>query len=126
MRRAADAAIVPLVALANDMLTTMYAEPGIGLAAPQIGVSKRFFVYDLGEGEGAHHRRSKRGPMRALTRREVPSNRAVCRARAAITRARMAAEGSSRVSPVRAVTSTGGSSRCRSIRSRRGPESRPR
>ncbi len=42
-----------LVALANDMLTTMYAEPGIGLAAPQIGVSKRFFVYDLGEGEGA-------------------------------------------------------------------------
>ncbi|MEZ5342272.1 MAG: peptide deformylase [Acidimicrobiales bacterium] len=41
-----------LVALANDMLTTMYAEPGIGLAAPQIGVSKRFFVYDLGEGEG--------------------------------------------------------------------------
>lgn len=42
-----------LVALANDMLTTMYAEPGIGLAAPQVGVSKRFFVYDLGEGAGA-------------------------------------------------------------------------
>ena len=41
-----------LAALANDMLATMYAEPGIGLAAPQIGVSKRFFVYDLDDDEG--------------------------------------------------------------------------
>lgn len=41
-----------LVRLADDMLETMYAEPGIGLAAPQIGVQKRFFVYDLGQGEG--------------------------------------------------------------------------
>lgn len=41
-----------LVELANDMLTTMYEEPGIGLAAPQIGISKRFFVYDLGDDTG--------------------------------------------------------------------------
>ncbi len=39
-----------LVKLADDMLETMYAEPGIGLAAPQVGVSKRLFVYDIGEG----------------------------------------------------------------------------
>lgn len=42
-----------LALLADDMLATMYAEPGIGLAAPQIGVQKRFFVYDIGEGPAA-------------------------------------------------------------------------
>ncbi|MFP3906435.1 MAG: peptide deformylase [Acidimicrobiales bacterium] len=39
-----------LVRLAEDMLTTMYGAPGLGLAAPQIGVGKRVFVYDIGEG----------------------------------------------------------------------------
>ena len=33
--------------LAKDMLETMYDAPGIGLAAPQVGVGKRLFVYDL-------------------------------------------------------------------------------
>ena len=28
----------------------MYDAPGLGLAAPQVGVQKRLFVYDLGEG----------------------------------------------------------------------------
>ena len=41
-----------LVRLTDDMLTTMYAAPGIGLAAPQVGVQKRIFVYDWGEGAG--------------------------------------------------------------------------
>ena len=36
-----------LVKLAQDMLETMYAAPGLGLAAPQVGVGKRLFVYDL-------------------------------------------------------------------------------
>ncbi|GHA31789.1 peptide deformylase [Devosia pacifica] len=40
--------------LANDMLETMYDAPGIGLAAPQIGVMKRVVVMDLAkEGEEA-------------------------------------------------------------------------
>ncbi len=39
-----------LVSLSTDMFETMYAEPGIGLAAPQIGVQRRLFVYDVGEG----------------------------------------------------------------------------
>ncbi len=35
-------------ALMDDMLETMYAAPGIGLAAVQIGVPKRIIVMDLG------------------------------------------------------------------------------
>jgi len=42
-----------LMKLAEDMLATMYEAPGIGLAAPQVGVQKRFFVYDIGEGPNA-------------------------------------------------------------------------
>lgn len=38
-----------LRSLAESMARTMYAAPGIGLAAPQIGVMKRFIVYDLSE-----------------------------------------------------------------------------
>lgn len=39
--------------LAEDMLETMYDAPGVGLAANQIGVQKRLFVYDVGDGPGA-------------------------------------------------------------------------
>ena len=41
-----------LARLVDDMVETMYAAPGIGLAAPQVGVQKRLFVYDLGDGAG--------------------------------------------------------------------------
>lgn len=44
-----DAALARLIA---DLLETMYDAPGVGLAAPQLGVSKRVFVYDVGEGPG--------------------------------------------------------------------------
>ena len=40
----------PLRRLAEDMLETMYDAPGVGLAAPQIGVSKRICVFDAGDG----------------------------------------------------------------------------
>ena len=33
--------------LIEDMAETMYAAPGVGLAAPQIGVSKRVFIVDV-------------------------------------------------------------------------------
>lgn len=36
--------------LTDDMFETMYDAPGVGLAAPQIGISKRVFVADIGEG----------------------------------------------------------------------------
>lgn len=39
-----------LARLADEMLETMYAAPGLGLAAPQVGVQQRLFVYDVGEG----------------------------------------------------------------------------
>jgi peptide deformylase len=39
--------------LIDDMIQTMYAAPGIGLAAPQIGVPLRLFVADLSVGRDA-------------------------------------------------------------------------
>jgi peptide deformylase len=36
--------------LVEDMVETMYAAPGIGLAAPQVGVPLRIFVVDLSSG----------------------------------------------------------------------------
>ncbi|MCL4476380.1 MAG: peptide deformylase [Nitrospirae bacterium] len=37
--------------LIDDMIETMYAAPGIGLAAPQVGVSKRLIVIDVSRKE---------------------------------------------------------------------------
>lgn len=42
-----DASVVHLV---EDMIETMYEAPGVGLAASQVGVQKRVFVYDIGDG----------------------------------------------------------------------------
>lgn len=39
-----------LVRLVQGMVETMYGASGIGLAAPQVGVGKRLFVWDVGEG----------------------------------------------------------------------------
>jgi len=39
--------------LMDDMAETMYAERGMGLAAPQVGVLKRVFVMDSGQDGGA-------------------------------------------------------------------------
>jgi peptide deformylase len=38
--------------LAADMFETMYAAPGRGLAAPQVGVLRRMFVMDVGWKDG--------------------------------------------------------------------------
>jgi peptide deformylase len=37
--------------LAQDMLDTMYDSDGVGLAAPQVGVSKQIMVIDVGSGD---------------------------------------------------------------------------
>jgi peptide deformylase len=39
--------------LIDDMIETMYAAPGIGLAGPQVGVSLRLFVVDVSSGRDA-------------------------------------------------------------------------
>ena len=36
--------------LVDDMIDTMYAAPGVGLAAPQIGIPLRIFVVDVSVG----------------------------------------------------------------------------
>jgi peptide deformylase len=41
--------------LAEDMLETMYRAPGIGLAAPQVGINCRLIVIDPTAGEEAGH-----------------------------------------------------------------------
>ncbi len=33
--------------LVSDMAHTMYTSPGVGLAAPQVGLSERFFIIDI-------------------------------------------------------------------------------
>lgn len=49
--RAVDAITPEIDTLIDDMIATMYAAPGIGLAAPQVGVSLRIFVIDLSFGK---------------------------------------------------------------------------
>ena len=41
--------------LVNDMYETLYDAPGVGLAAPQIGVNRRVVVIDLTAGEEEGH-----------------------------------------------------------------------
>jgi len=43
----------PLRRLMDDMLATMYNAPGVGLAAPQIGISRRLIVMDPTKDEDA-------------------------------------------------------------------------
>jgi peptide deformylase len=42
--------------LTEDMFETMYAAEGVGLAANQIGLDLRVFVYDCPDDEGTHHK----------------------------------------------------------------------
>ncbi len=44
-----DGAIAKLV---DAMYETMYEASGVGLAAPQVGVQRRLFTYDVGDGPG--------------------------------------------------------------------------
>ncbi len=39
-----------IVRMAEHLFPTMHEAEGIGLAAPQVGISKRLFVYDIGDG----------------------------------------------------------------------------
>lgn len=59
--------------LARDMLETMYAAPGRGLAGPQVGAMLRIFVMDIGWKEG------KSDPLVCInpTLQEIGEDRAV-------------------------------------------------
>jgi peptide deformylase len=49
--RAVETITPEIETLIDDMIETMYAAPGIGLAAPQVGVSLQIFVVDLSLGK---------------------------------------------------------------------------
>jgi len=44
-----------LAALARNLTETMYDAPGIGLAAPQVGINRRLIVIDITGGEEPDH-----------------------------------------------------------------------
>jgi peptide deformylase len=44
-----------LATLIDDMFASMYAAEGVGLAANQIGVALRVFVYDCNDNDGVQH-----------------------------------------------------------------------
>jgi peptide deformylase len=48
-----DALTLEIDTLINDMIETMYAAPGVGLAATQVGLPLRIFVIDLSVGRDA-------------------------------------------------------------------------
>jgi peptide deformylase len=60
-----------LAELVQDMYETMDEAPGVGLAAPQIGVSLRVFVYDWDAEDGSEQRGVVINPTLEIS--EVPS-----------------------------------------------------
>jgi peptide deformylase len=48
--RPVEAVTPEIERLVDDMIETMYAAPGVGLAAPQVGVNLRVFVVDISVG----------------------------------------------------------------------------
>jgi peptide deformylase len=63
--------------LIEDMIETMYAAPGVGLAAPQIGVPLRLFVYDIGHTDGTRQPKVLINPV-ILERRGTQSDDEGC------------------------------------------------
>src|SRR5918996_527115 len=55
--------------LVDDMLETMRAAPGVGLAAPQVGVLERIFVWEVEEVHGAGVAARDRPPRRSPVHR---------------------------------------------------------
>ena len=64
-----------LRAIADDMLETMYRASGVGLAGPQIGLSQRIIVIDLGSTDEDHP-----GPLALVNPRVLEASRKTARA----------------------------------------------
>ena len=79
--------------LIDDMIQTMYAAPGIGLAATQVGVPLRIFVADVsggtpvGRSSGVHQPGARGGRRHAARRRGMPERAWIHRNGARPTRA---------------------------------------
>lgn len=59
--------------LIDDMFVTMYDAPGIGLAAPQVNISKRMFTIDLQDDDEKHGPEVVINPKIVETRGEIES-----------------------------------------------------
>jgi peptide deformylase len=64
--------------LVDDMFASMYAVDGIGLAANQIGVSSRVFVFDCPDGFGDYHRGFMVNPTRTFIGNDEPDDSEGC------------------------------------------------
>lgn len=64
--------------LASDMLETMYDAPGVGLAAPQVGILKQIVVYDPSDKEEEKHPVVLINPEVTLTGETIVSEREGC------------------------------------------------
>ena len=56
--------------LVDDMFETMYVAPGVGLAAPQVGLLKRLFVMDCSSGRDSKQKIALINPVIELTEGE--------------------------------------------------------
>ncbi|MBI4654848.1 MAG: peptide deformylase [Nitrospirae bacterium] len=57
--------------LIDDMIETMYANHGVGLAANQVGVSKRVIVIDVSKSEEEHTKKKQAPPLIVLINPEI-------------------------------------------------------
>lgn len=73
-----DAVTDEIRELVEDMLLTMYEAPGVGLAAPQVGVLKQIVVYDPCEEEGVRKPRVLINPEVTLTGEPMVSKQEGC------------------------------------------------
>lgn len=64
--------------LAENMLETMYASKGVGLAAPQVGVSLRLLVMDAGQGTDHPEPRVVINPVLELMGEDILSEKEGC------------------------------------------------
>jgi peptide deformylase len=67
-----------LETLVEDMFATMYVAEGVGLAAPQVGVGLRVFVYDCHDDEGTFHKGHLVNPVITAVSDELDDNDEGC------------------------------------------------
>ena len=62
----------------DDMAQTMYEAPGIGLAAPQVGIGQSFIVYDIAPREDGHDLHVLVNPRIVTSEGEIVSENEGC------------------------------------------------
>ena len=81
LRRVADGVTAfddDLQVLIDDMIETMYDEPGVGLAAVQVGDKRRVLVYDVTQTEGERQAKALINPKIVLREGSIVSEQEGC------------------------------------------------